>query len=138
MFLLHKLCQHATCRQNIDISLILVVIAPALAMQKSSSRIYAMTLLSGFIDQSPEEVKKQILLTKEDVEVIAKLVNIEEEICDVLSFIEIAMAVEHNVHEIQSCGGLELLEKVIELFEADNRIVSRAALLIETLLSEKK
>ena len=138
ILLFYKLLQHAICRESTDLSLIQSVMEPALSMQNSLSRIYAMMILSSYMEENPEEVKKQMKLTKEDIEVISILANCEKEICDVLSFLEQAIAIEHNSHEIRSFGGLELLGKAIKIFETeDDSITTKAALFLDILLREE-
>ncbi len=128
-----KCLQSEVHRKHTDLSLLQSVVKTPLSQQNSQCRIFAMMILSNYLNHDQETVENSYLkLTKEDIKSISGLVGEGE---DILSFLDTVRAIEDNSNTLCTYGGLELLGKVIE----DSEIVQdieRAAVLLQALLSK--
>ena len=135
--ILCKCLQSKVHQESIEFSLIQGAVKTALSQQNCQRRIFAMMALSNYLDRDEENVVEYIKLTKEDVKAIDTLVKCKEETEDILLFLDQVRAVECNSYILCSCGGLDILSKVIDITEIE-KDTEKAALLLEALLSEKK
>ena len=131
--ILCKCLQSKVQRENTDLSLIQSVVETFLSQNGTQCRIFAMIILSYYLDQGQENVMEYVKLTEEDVQIINKIVKCEEETGDILSFLDQVRSIEINSHVLHSFGGLELLGKVIDSSENDEDI-EKAAMILEALL----
>ena len=131
---LHKCLQQEVYRKNSDLTLILAAIKIFLT-RNCPCRIFAKMVLSSYLKQEEEKVRKYLTLTEEDVQAISVFVKCQEETEDILLFLAEVKEVEDNSHALLSFGGLELLAKVIDSSERKEDI-DKAAILLEALLSE--
>ena len=134
--LLCKCLQNKVHKDNTDLSLIQSAVKTALSQQSSQSRVFAMMVLSCYSDQDQESVKDDLKLTKEDIQVIHTLAQCKEIIQDILTFLDLVRGTEDNLCTLRSHGGIDLLGSVIDMSEVEED-VEKAALLLETLLSEE-
>ena len=134
--ILCKCLQSKVQRENTDLSLIQSTVQSALTQQNSQCRIFAMMVLSNYLDEDQESVMKCAKLTKEDVQAISTLVQCREETEDILLFLDQIRVIEDNSNALRSFGGLEVLARVIDYSEIEQDI-AKAAMLLEELLSEE-
>ena len=133
--ILCKCLQSKVHREGTDLSLIHSAIEAVLSQQNCQRRIFAMMVLSNYFSQDQEDLKMSLKLTTEDVQVVSSLVKCKEETEDILLFLDQVKVIEDNSDILRSCGGLELLGKVIDYSEIEQDI-GKAAILLEALLSE--
>lgn len=120
-------------RESTDLPLVLTAVETALSRPACQGRIFAMMSLCNYRDQ--DAVKKHVKLTGEDIQVISQLVKFTEETEDVLLFLDQVRLFEGNSHALRSCGGLELLSKVVD-FSVIEKDIEKAAMLLEILLKD--
>ena len=133
--MLYKCLQSKMHKENTDLSLIQSAVKTALTQQTCQCRIFALMVLSCYLDQDEENLKNAIKLTKRDMEVISTLMQCKENVDDILTFLDLVKVLEDNLRTLQSHGGPDLLAHVIDSSETED--ISKAALLLEALLSEE-
>ena len=116
--------------EKVDSSLIKTFLNPFLSSTNSESAILAKMSLACLCNQESNLTLKDV-----DIKVLHKMVKSEETAADVLNFIESVMKSETCIATMRSSAGLELMSIVMEWCEGSEDQQGRAAVLIESLLS---
>lgn len=116
--------------EKVDSSLIKTFLNPFLSSTNSESAVLAKMSLACLCSQ-----ESNLTLEDVDIKVLHKMVKSEETAADVLNFIESVMKSETCIATMRSSAGLELMSIVMEWCEGSEDQQGRAAVLIESLLS---
>ena len=116
--------------EKVDSSLIKTFLNPFLSSTNSESAVLAKMSLACLCSQ-----ESNLTLQDVDIKVLHKMVKSEETAADVLNFIESVMKSETCIATMRSSAGLELMSIVMEWCEGSEDQQGRAAVLIESLLS---
>ena len=116
--------------EKVDSSLIKTFLNPFLSSTNSESAVLAKMSLACLCSQ-----ESNLSLEDVDIKVLHKMIKSEETAADVLNFIESVVKSETCIATMRSSAGLELMSIVMEWCEGSEDQQGRAAVLIESLLS---
>ena len=117
--------------EKVDSSLIKTFLNPFLSSTNSESAVLAKMSLACLCSQ-----ESNLTLEDIDIKVLHKMIKSEETAADVLNFIESVVKSETCIATMRSSAGLELMSIVMEWCEGSEDQQGRAAVLIESLLSD--
>lgn len=130
--LLFKCLQDHDLHEKVDLSFIQSILVPILETTDSEGVVLVKMSLATC---SSQQDKIKVNIEQQDVKVLHRMLKSMETAIEVLSFIEKVLEVDDSSTTMKSSDGVELVSCVLEWCEGNEDQETRAATLIELLLS---